>query len=221
MAQHQRCLHNSAIAFDLKSANTVADGALISLIDVLPYLGPVLGLQGLACLASSNRQLRQECNTFINENATCLLIGTLPAVKAEESLAAVAKAAVHLPTAGAAGTAECLKPVMWLVWTSESAATSAFASADVLQRLLHLPHVPMQQAMPLVAAGVRISYQQLLAAARRMVTGVEVWVQAQQQLGIVSDLPAAAVAICCGQDWVRSPAAVMTLRFCMRHLHTV
>jgi hypothetical protein len=33
---------------------------------------------------------------------------------------------------------------------------------------------------------------------------VEVWVQAQQQLGIQTDIPAAAVAICCGSNWVSS-----------------
>jgi hypothetical protein len=42
---------------------------------------------------------------------------------------------------------------------------------------------------------VRVSYAQLLAAANSMVAGVEVWVQAQQQLGIQTDIPAAAVAI--------------------------
>jgi hypothetical protein len=35
-----------------------------------------------------------------------------------------------------------------------------------------------------------------------MVARLDVWVQAQEQLGITSDLPAAAVAICCGRDWV-------------------
>jgi hypothetical protein len=47
-----------------------------------------------------------------------------------------------------------------------------------------------------------IPYAQLLSAASSMVAGVEVWVEAQQQLGLASDIPAAAVAICCGQDWV-------------------
>jgi hypothetical protein len=42
-----------------------------------------------------------------------------------------------------------------------------------------------------------------------MVAGVEVWVQAQQQLGITSDLPAAAVALCCRQDWVSLHTAVL------------
>jgi hypothetical protein len=42
--------------------------------------------------------------------------------------------------------------------------------------------VPLNWALQLVAAGVRFSYAQLLAAANSMLAGVEVWVQAQQKL---------------------------------------
>jgi hypothetical protein len=45
---------------------------------------------------------------------------------------------------------------------------------------------------------MRVTYSQLLAAADNMVAGVEVWVQAQSKLGIVSDIPPAAVSICYG-----------------------
>ncbi|KAF6251406.1 hypothetical protein COO60DRAFT_1560445 [Scenedesmus sp. NREL 46B-D3] len=55
--------------------------------------------------------------------------------------------------------------------------------------------------MRLLSAGMRITYAGLLKAAGDMVAGVEVWVQAQQQLGIQSDIPALAVAVCCGGDW--------------------
>jgi hypothetical protein len=41
-----------------------------------------------------------------------------------------------------------------------------------------------------------------------MVAGVEVWVEEQQQLGIQTDIPAAAVAICCGKEWVSGTRAV-------------
>jgi hypothetical protein len=53
-----------------------------------------------------------------------------------------------------------------------------------------------------VAAGVRIWYLQLLDAASRSLAGVELWVQAQQFLGVETDIPAVAVAICCGDEWV-------------------
>jgi hypothetical protein len=46
---------------------------------------------------------------------------------------------------------------------------------------------------------VRISYAQLLDAVNSMVPGVEVWVQAQRELGIRTDIARAAVAICCSR----------------------
>jgi hypothetical protein len=75
-------------------------------------------------------------------------------------------------------------------------------AVDVSERVFRLPSVTRAIAKKLVAAGVRISYAQLLAAAHSMVAGVEVWVWAQQQLGVHTDIPALAVAICCGKDWV-------------------
>jgi hypothetical protein len=95
-----------------------------------------------------------------------------------------------------------LQPVMWLLYVAPRVSTNALAAADVLQRLLHLPHVPLQQAQQLVAAGARIPYAQLLAAAHSMVAGVEVWVQVQQVMGLSTDVPVASVAVCCQQSWV-------------------
>jgi hypothetical protein len=73
---------------------------------------------------------------------------------------------------------------------------------DVTKQLLYLPAVPLDCAKQLMSGGMCVTYAQLLAAANSMVAGVEVWVQAQQQLGIQTDIPAAAVAICCGGEWV-------------------
>jgi hypothetical protein len=80
--------------------------------------------------------------------------------------------------------------VVWLLLAVPAAATTA----DLLVRI---PTVPVGEALQLVKAGVRITYAQLLAAACSMVAGVEVWVQEQQQLGIQTDIPAPAVAVCC------------------------
>jgi hypothetical protein len=82
-------------------------------------------------------------------------------------------------------------------------------AAAVTVRLLSLPDVTLQFAEQLVAAGMRITYAQLLDAANSMVAGVEVWVQAQQALDINTDIPAVAVAICCGDRdaWVSSSQA--------------
>jgi hypothetical protein len=88
-------------------------------------------------------------------------------------------------------------------WLAELLLREAPDKAEyLLQRLLTLPAVPLDVAKQLVSGGLHISYAQLLAAAHSMVAGVEVWVQAQQQLGRYTDIPAAAVAICCGEDWV-------------------
>jgi hypothetical protein len=51
-----------------------------------------------------------------------------------------------------------------------------------------------------VAAGLCVSYTQLLAAANSMVAGVEVWVQAQQELCVRTDVPRAALHICCKNE---------------------
>ena len=57
--------------------------------------------------------------------------------------------------------------------------------------------MPYAVAVKLIKAGMHFTYAQLLAAVDSMVAGVEVWVQAQKQLGIKTDIPAKAVAVCC------------------------
>jgi hypothetical protein len=83
-------------------------------------------------------------------------------------------------------------------WLLGLAPAAVAAAASLGQRLFSIPDVPRDIAKQLVSAGVRITYAQLLAAANAMVAGVEVWVQAQQQLSIHTDIPAAATAICMG-----------------------
>uniref|UniRef100_A0A383VP62 Uncharacterized protein n=1 Tax=Tetradesmus obliquus TaxID=3088 RepID=A0A383VP62_TETOB len=74
---------------------------------------------------------------------------------------------------------------------------SAAAAAGVAERALQIPAPPLQWAKQLLAAGVTVTYAQLIHAAHSMVAGVEVWVQAQQELGLQTDVPEAAVVICC------------------------
>jgi hypothetical protein len=159
LSQVADALHRQLNKLDLQYLSTNAD-ALGALVAVLPYLGGVLGLHGLACLGSSSRQLRHECIEFITHDATMLAAEALPAADAEVSLAAVAAAAAAaaapLPATGATAAAKHLQPISWLLGVAPSFATSALAATDVLQRLVHLPHVPLQQAQQLVAAGVRI-----------------------------------------------------------------
>jgi hypothetical protein len=173
-------------------------------VHLLPFLSSSLGLQGLACLAACSKQLQRECVDLAQHNAFQLLSDVLPAAKAAadlaETVAAAAEAAAQVGTPAAAY--QRLKPVLWLLHVAPTAASSAMADAAVLHRLLMLPAVPLAAAQQVVEAGVRIPYAQLLAAANSMAAGVKVWGQAQHNLGIATNLPAPAVAICCGQDWV-------------------
>jgi heme/copper-type cytochrome/quinol oxidase subunit 1 len=98
------------------------------------------------------------------------------------------------------------------------------ADANVQQRLTHVPHVPLQQAQQPVAAGVHISYAQLLEAASSMVAGVEVWVQARHQAASFNlfVIPVEVFAICCcsAVSWVSCAQLfvadfVTLLRMCM------
>jgi hypothetical protein len=75
-------------------------------------------------------------------------------------------------------------------------------SVDVHLLLLKIPYLPLDVAKGFTAAGARISYMQLLAAVNSQVQGVEAWVQAQQQPGILTDIPNTVFAVCCGVDWV-------------------
>jgi hypothetical protein len=170
-----------------------------------------------------------------------LLLDVLPAVRADKGLAATAQLAAAAAAAAAAKIAagaeaaacKCMQLVLWITKIlPPCAVSSTLAEPDVLQRLMHIPHVPLEQAHQLVAAGVHVSYAQLLAAANSMVAGVEVWVEALQLVehtkkfgknslcvppitvtaGSVRDscslpgVPAEAIAICCGcahiWDWV-------------------
>jgi hypothetical protein len=91
-------------------------------------------------------------------------------------------------------------------WVVQAAPGAAYT----VEVLLRAPSVPLNIAKQIVSAGTRVMYAPLLAAASSMVAGVEVWVQAQQELGIHTDVPPAAQAICCSSirdiytNWVSS-----------------
>jgi hypothetical protein len=161
-----------------------------------PKLCTHLNLQGLACLAAA-------CSSC---NAACLIVCKRDAAKL---LADVfeALASVHHSSRQ---QKQQLDSLVWLLHAVPTAATpSAF------NQLLRTPLVPLGLAKQLVAAGMRISYAQLLTAARSRVPGVEAWVQAQQQLAMQSDIPAAAVAICCNEDWVSIDVSYCSVHSCV------
>jgi hypothetical protein len=124
-----------------------------------PKLFTHLGLQGLACLAAACSSLKELCLASCIRDAVALL---------EPAFDALATAADD-----GEQQKQQLTAVVWLV-----RAVPAAATADVCCRLTYIPSVPLGLAKKLLAAGVRVSYRQLLAAAHSMVARVEVWVQA-------------------------------------------
>jgi hypothetical protein len=109
-----------------------------------------------------------------------------------------------------------------LQWVLKAAPAAVAGAAE---RLVRMPAVPLDMAEVLVAAGLRISYAQLIAAANNMVAGVEVWVQAQQQLGVDSDIPSMANEICnpilydvhVTRNWVSCKQALLLSSWNQRH----
>ncbi|KAF6258854.1 hypothetical protein COO60DRAFT_1075045 [Scenedesmus sp. NREL 46B-D3] len=156
--------------------------SLVELMHTCPALCTRLGLQGLACLATCSSNLKNACSATTCRDALELLDPTVKVARQGQLLEHHQQAA------------------LWLAALLQNAGAATTAAA-VTQQLMSLPSVALPWAVQLVAAGVHIAYAQLLAAANSMLAGVEVWVQAQQQLGVQTDIPEAAVAICCGDEW--------------------
>jgi hypothetical protein len=146
-----------------------------------PVLCEKLGLDGLARFTTCSKAFKNNIETVLVRDSFGLLdlaLDTAPQSKQQQPKHAVA-------------------------WLAAILLRKAPALAvEVTERLLRIPSMPLATAEQLVAAGVRISYAQLLAAAHSMVAGVEVWVQAQHRLHVHTDIPVLATAICCGDDWV-------------------
>jgi hypothetical protein len=180
---------------------------------ILPYCCTQLGPIGLACLAATSKQMRTACTTIMQLDARRLLLGALDAAGAAGAAVGPAASIGSAPAASSAAY-KSLQSVAWLL----EAVPSVITAEDIAERLVHTPAVPLACAVQLVAAGVRVSCKQVLAAADSMVPGVEVWVQAQEHLGVQTDIPAAAIAICCGSNWVschlqRQATLVAVLRY--------
>jgi hypothetical protein len=146
---------------------------------LLDHAKEQLGVKGLACLAATTRDYRSTCHAHARLNCVWLIDQELNQAQGRRAQQERA-----------------------LVWLASVARNDPNAERDVAEQLLSLKLVSPNLAAELIRAGVRVTYAQLLAAAKRGVTGVEVWVQALQQVGGTTDMPAIAVAICCDGDWV-------------------
>jgi hypothetical protein len=155
-----------------------------------PVLCEKLGLDGLARLATCSKASESSVKAILFKNSRSFLDRALHTARESEQQ-------------------QDRQAVAWLA--AVLLREAPVLTEDVSERLLHLTSVPLATAKQLVAAGVRITYAQLLAAAHSMVAGVEVWVQAQQRLGVHTNIPLLAVAICCGEDWVSHSTVVYAL----------
>jgi hypothetical protein len=156
-------------------------------LDACPVLCSQIGLRGLACLSTCSRSIKDDVYTVLCRDEAFFL-----------------NSAIH--TAREDGQHKHYQAVAWLAALLLSRAPAT--APDVMRQLLDLPAVPLGCAKQMVSAGLRISYAQLLGTAYSMVAGVEVWVQAQHQLGVQTDIPAVAAAICCGGcKWVSDAVA--------------
>jgi hypothetical protein len=164
-----------------------------------------LGLQRPARLACCSKEFRKITSISTQKDAADVLLGKLEAAEAAAKAAAADTAAT-----GHITHAEPFRGVKAMLKLLHSWPA---LPADMLARMEWLPSVRLQQAQKLLAAGVRIHYPELLAAASSMVPGLEVWEKAQKLEGIQSDIPAAAALMtACGDvtlsDLIFAPHAV-------------
>jgi hypothetical protein len=163
----------------MRSSQTTAP--IATALHSCPALCTHIGLQGLVCLST--------CSKSLHDDVTAILCGD-PLLFLD----------VSLDTARSSKQQHHYQAVAWIA--ALLLRTAPANAADVTERLLNFPEMPLVCAHQLVPAGMRITYAQLLAAADSMVAGAEVWVQAQQELGVITDIQPAALSICCGGDLV-------------------
>jgi hypothetical protein len=155
-------------------------------LDAVPQLSKELDLQGLACLEACSKRLQSSVHTIVVREGLRLLDSALDEARHKEQ--------------------QRKHAVCW--FAAVLLRNAPDTAAHIATRLLPTPKVLLEAAKRVVSAGMRVTYAQLLAAADDMVAGVEVWVQAQQQLGVNGDVPAAAIALCCGEEWVSDAISV-------------
>jgi hypothetical protein len=217
---------------DTVSVPVESNEASPDLCSVLPlFTSPHFGLQGLACVAASSKQLKQICCDLAKQHALDLVVDTLKAA----GEAATAAADEYLPPLVADDAVGCdddpteekykheavqqhLRGVEWL-W---QASPSVFTAAGTAERIVQTPRVPVSCALQLVRFGVRVPFPLIIAAASSMVAGVEVWVKVQRTLDDVFDIPDAAAEACSAYVSIPLVAdAAAVVWFCPCHVHFI
>jgi hypothetical protein len=205
-------------SLDLNALKIEATGDAAYFFSLLSCCSKELGVQDLARIATSSKDLKQACVAIARRDVLQLLgVAVAQAEKADAECSAAAATAAgadsgdydnvdetypacaygadtDLNACAQTGHEPQVHAVAWLL----RAAPVEAASDAAVDCMLCMPAVPEHAAVQLVTAGMRLSYAQLLSAADRMVEGVEVWVLAQQQLGVQTDIPEDAIDICRG-----------------------
>lgn len=146
---------------------------------------------GICRLCASSRQLQQQILHLLAAGSYLLARQLLH--KTLQQVSAAAEPEVRLSSRE--------KPI----WQLERGISWLLSEVPIPQQLIvndtphfiSIPRIPWSTTKQLVAAGARVTYQQLLSAAHNGLQGIHNWVLAQQQLGVRTDVPAAAEAVCC------------------------
>jgi hypothetical protein len=109
-----------------------------------PTLCTQIGLKGLACLSTCNKALSNDVTNVLCGDSTGYLDSSLETARSTEQQ-------------------QHYQAVAWLA--SLLLRQAPATAADVTERLLILPDVDLECAAQLVAAGMRITFAQLLAVA--------------------------------------------------------
>ncbi|WIA11834.1 hypothetical protein OEZ85_011921 [Tetradesmus obliquus] len=87
-----------------------------------------------------------------------------------------------------------------VVWLCSKAGSAAMADQQLVEAVLRVPKINPEVASTLLKSGLRVSYTDVLAAAKQGVYGVESWVSAAYTVAkedaTASGMPGLAVAIC-------------------------
>lgn len=173
------------------------------------YLDPV----DIVCCSSSSKGLAQLCKAELLEGNKQLAYRLL-----QQSVSNVATATAELraipvrpvresggqslPSRDPSRIVLCLqkqhRSQQGVSWLLQAAAGSLFEpptqhSRQTISVLTGLSHVPLPLAKELVQAGMRVSYEQVVAAAKQLTAEAEVWLRVQQQQGVETDVPVYAI----------------------------
>jgi hypothetical protein len=186
--------------------------AQAEVLDALLSTGCV-SLGDTICLSCTNKYTQRSCVKWVAAGATATEL-LLPAVTAAAA-AAVETAELLKDTAVADSTSTLQQQVSWLAKRAPTVL-----QGDSLTAIMQVPNIPAAVAEVLVRCGARFSWQQLLAAVRGRVQGLEVWPVVSRALRVPLDaaMPRIAAEICCGVQLSEAQCEVRQVDDCS---HTV